>query len=429
MQPRIVFDQISKRYRKGGALPSLRNILGHWNANENPEQFYWAVNDVSFAVDQGEALGIIGPNGAGKTTTLKLLSRVTLPTSGSIDVRGRFSALIELGAGFHPDLSGRENIFLNGTILGMRRAEVKARFDQIVDFAGIEPFIDTPVKRYSSGMYARLGFAIAAHVDPDVLLVDEVLAVGDYAFRMKCYDRMNQLRDNGTALVFVSHNMEDIRRVCNRVIVMYRGSKAFEGTAGQGVAEYSNILRANASRTDKPAAGGDGLSQRRMTHAARIEKVELVDSEGNSCSTVVSGETAFVRITFQCFEETPSPICAYTMFGETGEVVYDTTTRVLGMDTPSYKAGEWATWTYKLEMHLLDGTYTVNIDLAYADLSCYYDFIANALNFTVIGAKHAKGVANLRADVAFARATPLPFTAPLLTLPNTTPELAGQPRR
>jgi lipopolysaccharide transport system ATP-binding protein len=425
MQPRISFDQVSKRYRKGGALPSLRNILGNWNAAENPDQFYWAVNDVSFAVNQGEALGIIGPNGAGKTTTLKLLSRVTLPTSGKIDVRGRFSALIELGAGFHPDLSGRENIFLNGTILGMRRAEVKARFDQIVDFAGIEPFIDTPVKRYSSGMYARLGFAIAAHVDPEVLLVDEVLAVGDYAFRMKCYERMNQLRDNGTALVFVSHNMEDIRRVCNRVIVMYRGKRAFEGTAGQGVAEYSNILRANASRTDKPAAGSEGLSQRRMTHAARIEKVELVDDEGKQRTTVVSGETAFVRVTFQCFEQTPSPVCACTLFGETGEVVYDTTTRVLGMDTPSYQAGEWATWTYKLEMHLLDGTYTVNIDLAYADLSCYYDFIANALNFTVIGAKNAKGVANLRADVTFAQAEALPSTLPLLT----SPELAGQAQR
>ncbi|MCB0185349.1 MAG: ABC transporter ATP-binding protein, partial [Caldilineaceae bacterium] len=218
MAPSIQFENVTKRYRIGQWLPSIREALSS-NNGKTPKQYHLAVNDVSFALEPGEALGVIGPNGAGKTTILKLLSGVTHPTSGQIAINGRFSALIELGAGFHPDLSGRENIFLNGTILGMPRAEIQRRFDQIVDFAGIGPFLDTPVKRYSSGMYARLGFSIAAHVDPDVLLVDEVLAVGDYAFQQKCYAHMEMLRRQGTSLIFVSHNMEAVRRVCDRGLV------------------------------------------------------------------------------------------------------------------------------------------------------------------------------------------------------------------
>ena len=201
MKPSIVLDQISKRYRTGTGLTNFRDLFTD-RRNTAPEKYHWAVKDVNFSLQPGDALGIIGPNGAGKTTLLKLLSRVTKPTSGNIHVNGRLSALIELGAGFHPDLAGRDNIFLNGTILGMRRSEIKSRFDEIVDFAGIGDYLDTPVKRYSSGMYARLGFAIAAHVDPQILLVDEVLAVGDYAFQQKCYARMDELRSHGTIFNF-----------------------------------------------------------------------------------------------------------------------------------------------------------------------------------------------------------------------------------
>lgn len=401
MAPSVSFDQVSKCYRLGGGLPGLRDIFG-LRRNNADDRVHWAVNQLSFTLEQGEALGFIGPNGAGKTTTLKLLSSVTQPTSGKITVNGRFSALIELGAGFHPDLTGRENVYLNGTILGMRRPEIKARFDQIVDFAGIEQFIDTPVKRYSSGMYARLGFAIAAYVDPDVLLVDEVLAVGDYAFRMKCYQRMEELRANGTSLIFVSHNMADIRRVCDRAIVMYQGRKAFAGTAAEAVSEYANILRRYASADSRPQeAGAGGLSQRRMTHAARIERAELLDEQGRPTTTVRTGETVYIKVTFQCFEEVHAPIFACTMYGDNGEEVYDTTTQLLGVTTPNYQAGDWATITYKLDIHLLDGTYSVAVDMAYADLSCYYDFVADAINFTVVGAKTARGVANLRAGVSF----------------------------
>lgn len=408
----IRFDNVSKRYRVGRSLPSLRQILGLGRA-ENPQSphVHWAVRDVSWELAPSEALAIIGPNGAGKTTTLKLLSRVTQPTSGAIDIRGRYAALIELGAGFHPDLTGRENIFLNGAILGMKRGEIRRRFDQIVDFAGIEQYLDTPVKRYSSGMTARLGFAVAAHVDPDVLLIDEVLAVGDYAFRMKCYARMNELRERGASLIFVSHNMEDVRRVCDRGLVMYAGAKAFAGTAAEAVAEYANVLRQNASRSAKEANGaGGGLAQRRMTHEARITRVDLVGEDGHTRRAVISGEKVSLVVEFECYADVEQPVFACIMHGPNGELVYDTTTRVLGLTSPSYKAGQRGCITYELAAHLLDGSYTISTDLAYADLSCYYDFVANALTFSVVGGNRAKGVANLWANVEFLPPTPVEAT-------------------
>ncbi|MCB0178012.1 MAG: ABC transporter ATP-binding protein [Anaerolineae bacterium] len=401
MAPAILFNQVSKCYRVGRGLASLFAIFGKQDYSET-DKFHWAVNDVSFEVQPGEALAIIGPNGAGKTTTLKLLSRVTQPTSGQIQVNGRFSALIELGAGFHPELTGRENVYLNGIILGMKRSEIRARFDQIVDFAGIEQYLDTPVKRYSSGMYARLGFAIAAHVDPDVLLVDEVLAVGDYAFRMKCYNRMDELRAKGTSLLFVSHNMEDVRRVCDRGIVLYGGRKVFEGIAAEAVAEYANALRDNASSSRKSRKVGENLlAQKVMTHAARIERVEMIGADGIPIRTVRSGETVHVEVEVQFFEDAEAPVFASAFYGPNGEVVYDTTTRLLGVSTPNFRAGDRAVIRYELTMNLIDGLYRLTTDLAYNDLSCYYDYVADALSFVVVASDPAKGIANLQTDVSF----------------------------
>jgi ABC-type polysaccharide/polyol phosphate transport system ATPase subunit len=403
MAAAVQFDQVSKRYRIGHRLSSLRSLFGKGESSR--DQYHWAVKDVTFDLQPGEALGILGPNGAGKTTILKLLSSITRPTSGQLQINGRLSALIELGAGFHPDLTGRENVFLNGAILGMRRAEIKDRFERIIDFAGIGDYLDTPVKRYSSGMYARLGFAIAAHVDPDIMLVDEVLAVGDYAFRMKCYERMHELRRSGTSLIFVSHNMEDINRVCDRGLVMVRGQKAFEGPVSEAVAEYATVLRQSTSSKPAAIAGSRGLGERRMTHAARIERVEMIGENGTPTKSVRSGESIKLVVEFQCFEDVESPVCACTIRGMSGEIVYDTTTRLLGVDTPSFRAGERATIEYKLDAHLLNGVYTLATDLAYADLSCYYDYMGDALNFVVTDGGDSKGVANLDAQVSFTRLT------------------------
>ena len=200
---------------------------------------FWALKDVSFEVKEGEVIGIIGRNGAGKSTLLKILSRITEPTEGRVTLRGRVASLLEVGTGFHPELSGRENIFLNGAILGMSRNEIRTKFDEIVDFAGVEKFLDTPVKRYSSGMYVRLAFAVAAHLDPEILVVDEVLAVGDQEFQRKCLGKMQDVAQHGRTVLFVSHNLSAIRNLCVNGIVLQNGKLVFQGTAGKSI-EYYN---------------------------------------------------------------------------------------------------------------------------------------------------------------------------------------------
>jgi lipopolysaccharide transport system ATP-binding protein len=243
----LEFNHVWKKFKRGEKYDSLRDLIpalakGLLSGNhrgELGEREFWAVNDVSFHVERGEALGIIGPNGAGKSTILKLLSGILRPNKGEITVKGRLSALIEVGAGFHQDLTGRENIYLNGAILGMTKREIDKKFDEIVEFSGVEEFIDTPVKRYSSGMYARLGFSVAAHVDPDILLVDEVLSVGDLEFQQKCINKMLSLKNNGVPIVFVSHNLQSIQMLCNKAILVKIGRIAKEGSAGEIIADYT----------------------------------------------------------------------------------------------------------------------------------------------------------------------------------------------
>jgi len=263
----VQFANVSKRFRLGEPHDSLRDVL--WSglarlagrrSQGHERSVFWALRDVDFVVPRGEALGIIGPNGAGKSTALKLLAGILRPDRGTISVHGRLAALIEVGAGFHGDLTGRENIFLNGTILGMSRPEIRDKLDAIVTFAGLERFLDTPVKRYSSGMYARLGFSIASHVDPDILLVDEVLSVGDAMFRLRCLERMHQLVRDGATLVFVTHCLEQMQSICRRAIVLEGGAVSFEGPARDAVGHYLQAMsRAYITRPPDlpPAAGGD----------------------------------------------------------------------------------------------------------------------------------------------------------------------------
>ena len=273
MKPAVRFDKVSKRYELGTGQTSIKRIIKKPFArmlgrkNGIPEsQVLWALRDVSFNIEPGSALGLVGPNGSGKTTSLKLLSRITFPTSGRVHINGRISALIELGAGFHPDLTGRENVYLNGTILGMKKEEIDKRFDQIVDFSGIERFIDTPVKRYSSGMYVRLGFSVAAHVEPDVLLVDEVLAVGDAQFRQKCARRIEELQQIGTTIVFVAHNLYLVRSVCDQAVFLLKGVVQQQGDVDEVLNNYENwLIEQQIEQGGAPAAAMrskvDGHSQ------------------------------------------------------------------------------------------------------------------------------------------------------------------------
>ncbi len=281
----VQFVNVCKRFRRGAAHDSLRDLLGAglgrltgWGRGRNraKNDTFWALDDVSFEVRRGQALGVIGPNGAGKSTALKLLAGILRPERGEVRVGGRLAALIEVGAGFHADLTGRENVFLNGSILGMSRRETQAKLDAIVSFAGIESFLDTPVKRYSSGMYARLGFAIAAHVDPDVLLVDEVLSVGDAVFRLRCIERMRELIRNGVTLVFVTHNLEQMQSACPRALVLDSGKPTFLGCSQDAVAHYMEAMsRAYAAhKTDIPSEHGDKPGAVRLVGLRFLNEVD-----------------------------------------------------------------------------------------------------------------------------------------------------------
>jgi ABC-type polysaccharide/polyol phosphate transport system ATPase subunit len=256
----VRFDAVAKRYR-----------LRRPGAREYED--FWALRDVSFDVARGETLGIIGHNGAGKSTILKLLSRITAPTRGTITLDGRVAALIEIGSGFHPELSGRENVFLSGAVLGMRRREIAAKLDRIVDFAGVGPFIDMPVKWYSSGMYVRLGFAVAAHLDADILLIDEVLGVGDAAFQVRSFERIDQLRRDGATLIFISHDLSTVERLCDRVVLMNRGRLAGAGSAAEMVAQYQTLVNDSFA-----AAAADASAP--VTGGARIANVTFHDQAG-----------------------------------------------------------------------------------------------------------------------------------------------------
>ena len=232
-------EQVSKKYN----LPANGNSPKRWykRAFARPSSEMWALREITFEVNEGEALGIVGHNGAGKTTMLKLLSSITAPTSGQITIRGRLAALVEVSSGFHPELTGRENIFLHGAMLGMRRAEIARKMNSIVEFAGVGQYIDVPVKRYSSGMYVRLGFSIAAHLDPDILLLDEVLAVGDVAFQTKCLDRIAELRKAGRTIVFVSHDLAAVYRLCDRAILLAHGRMIEDGSPRAVIDKYQHM--------------------------------------------------------------------------------------------------------------------------------------------------------------------------------------------
>src|SRR5512141_488159 len=256
---------------------------------------FWALEDVSFEVNEGEVVGIIGRNGAGKSTLLKILSRITEPTRGRVDIYGRVGALLEVGTGFHPELTGRENIFLSGAILGMRKAEIARQFDKIVDFAEVEQFIDTPTKRYSSGMYTRLAFAVAAHLEPEILLVDEVLAVGDASFQKKCLGKMEDVAGEGRTVFFVSHNTQAVRQLCTRCILLEHGQVAADGPTDSTLAIYNQRLR--DTRIDAET-GLNNPENRRGSGAVRFTAISVEDLTGAERYSFQMGETVRFKLSF-----------------------------------------------------------------------------------------------------------------------------------
>lgn len=279
----IKVENLSKLYYLGNTSHnSLRDALVSFikNPKRNKKEELWALRDVNFEVKDGETLGIIGHNGAGKSTLLKILSRITKPTSGNIEIKGRIGSLLEVGTGFHNELSGRENIFLNGAILGMKRAEIVKKFDEIVAFSEIEKFLDTPVKHYSSGMYMRLAFAVAAHLDPEVLIVDEVLAVGDTSFQKKCLNKMRDVSQSGRTVLFVSHDMSSITRICTRAIALSGGKIVSEGNSGEVVREY--LSASWGMRNERDFTEDVSVPQ---SEFVRLKKVRIVNEASKTQGT------------------------------------------------------------------------------------------------------------------------------------------------
>ena len=331
MKPIIRASGVSKLYHIGAARQphgtlrealagAVRSPLRRRGARGEGENL-WALKDVSFDVQPGEVVGFIGRNGAGKSTLLKILSRITEPTSGRVELYGRVGSLLEVGTGFHPELTGRENVYLNGAILGMRKAEIDAKFDEIVAFSELEKFLDTPVKHYSSGMYTRLAFAVAAHLEPEILIVDEVLAVGDAAFQRKCLGKMEEVRHQGRTVLFVSHQLSAVEKICSRALVIRAGVVAFEGGTQDAIRYYLSDLDSNVRASDLASMRRSGTGELRVTGFS------VEDGSGAQVPVVFSGQDAVFVLDFETvagasLRDVSVGVSVHTPMGETLTIVY-----------------------------------------------------------------------------------------------------------
>jgi lipopolysaccharide transport system ATP-binding protein len=346
----IKVEGLSKRYRYGviGHGTLYKDLESWWariRGREDPNvritehigpgldgEWFWALRDISFDVRQGEVLGIIGRNGAGKSTLLKILSRVTTLTEGVVKIRGRVASLLEVGTGFHQELTGRENVFLNGAILGMTKNEIRGRFDEIVDFSGLEKFIDTPVKRYSSGMYVRLAFAVAAHLEPEILFVDEVLAVGDIEFQKKCLGKMEDIAKGGRTILFVSHNMAAIRNLCQRTLLIDKGELLMNSATNQVVAHYlgQNLLEGAVASSEQIEIRMEGLIRRKHPFI-RFREIALLDVSGLPRKSFHSDEDIVVSVDFECLQAVHGLFIAINVVDENAVPILTT----LNLDDPA----------------------------------------------------------------------------------------------
>ncbi|WP_128545207.1 ABC transporter ATP-binding protein [Larkinella soli] len=391
----ITVEDISKRYiidhKKGKGSNSIKDAVveqfrklfngkNSSDAERIEHEEFWALRDVSFAVEQGDRIGIVGHNGAGKSTLLKILSKITEPSSGRIHIRGRIASLLEVGTGFHPELTGRENIFLNGSILGMSREEIRRHFDEIVDFGGIEKFLDTPVKRYSSGMYVRLGFAIAAHLDPEIMIIDEVLAVGDAEFQKKCLGKMRDVSASGRTILFVSHNMTAVQALCNKTLYFERGQLIEQGETNQVISSYlSKVSKTRLARhwaTPEEAPGND---------LVRIKRIELIP-EYRDNQNFIDVRTPFrVRFEFWNMMDKANLNLSLHLNSMTGECIFN-----VGTQSQPFAKGVISGECLIPGHFLNDGTYNVSVMIVKDTVTPLYN-MEEGLIFDV--ADYREGVA------------------------------------
>jgi lipopolysaccharide transport system ATP-binding protein len=386
-EPAIVFDRVWKKFRRGERHDSLRDAItaaAKWPFTKRRRQAlgrqeFWALRDVSFEVKPGEAIGIIGANGAGKSTALKLLSKILRPTSGACRVQGRVGALIEIAAGFHPDLTGRENLYLQGAIMGMKRAEVTGKLDDIIDFSGIRDFIDTPVKRYSSGMNARLGFAIAAHVDPDVLLIDEVLAVGDFAFQQKCYRRLQDFRESGAAIVFVSHNMQAIASLCDRALLLRPNQTSILGS----VSDVSSLYASADSAANDPRVTVRGFTIHRHGERAPLD------------GAVVPGTPLVLDIELEANTTLPRCSVGLEVVRSDGLVMFNGGPMIDGRPPIDLEPGARLRARIQFRANVLRGTYRIMLNVVDANKTWPLIAISGLASFVVNETTRVAGCAEL----------------------------------
>jgi lipopolysaccharide transport system ATP-binding protein len=396
----VVFDAVWKKFRQGERHDSLRDLIpaaigalrGRSSSADLKTEEFWAVHDVSFEVRQGEALGIIGPNGAGKSTTLKLLTRILRPNRGRCVVAGRVGALIEVAAGFHPDLTGRENCYLQGSLMGMKRSEVAKKFDEIVEFAGVGAFVDTQVKRYSSGMNARLGFSIAAHLNPDVLIIDEVLSVGDMAFQEKCIQRMRRFKHEGVTIVFVSHNLQAVAELCDRALYLNRQARALGPTADV----VSAYVRDSFATSSEAAQGEIKIVSAALRH---LDGTVVTDP-------VAPGTRLNFSVEFDAVDHVDDATFAFRLHRSTDQLlVYDGhfSQRELGMD--SVVPGRF-TVQYQFDVNLTRGQYYFDVFAQHTPTQRFMGRLRPAGHVTVAEARTWGGVADVAAHASLVRPGP-----------------------
>jgi lipopolysaccharide transport system ATP-binding protein len=393
----LKIDNVSKQYRLGlvGTGTLIHDLNRWWHLIRGKEDPYlqigdvndrekyggdyvWALQDISFEVNKGDIIGIIGKNGAGKSTLLKLLSQVTGPTTGSINIKGRIAALLEVGTGFHPELTGRENIFLNGAILGMTKEEINAKIDEIIDFSGVAKYIDTPVKRYSSGMMVRLGFAVAAHLEPEILVVDEVLAVGDAEFQKKCLGKMKDVAGEGRTVIFVSHNMASIRNLCQKGVVLSKGEISFSGDVEDAISAY---LCKNVKSSDQLESKVNETDRLINTGEAKVTEIQLINSSNKADNKLAYQERFTIRLALDIFKKIENinlSIEVVTKFGESVSYGYSSNNR----DLLSFDVGKYEI-EFKLPIDLMPGDYALATGISNFYTGASIDYIEYFYPFQV----------------------------------------------
>ena len=398
----VLVQNVSKLYRLYRHPSDRLRLLFPFQAKRRPAEF-WALRNVNLTVAEGEVLGVVGPNGSGKSTLLQIVSGILQPTSGRVLTRGRIAALLELGAGFNPEFSGRENVFLNGEILGISREEVARIFPRIEEFAEIGEFINRPVKEYSTGMYIRLAFATAIHVDPQILIVDEALAVGDAIFASRCVQKFEELKSRGVTVLFVSHDLGLVKRLSDRAVLMLKGSVAAEGSPSDVVNRYvGHVLERQQEREQIAEGAPEGAERGSFRHgdrASRITRVELLNGCGEPCKTVSSGERVTVHIEARFERGVAQPVAGFLIRNRLGIDVYGTNSRVEQIDLGEVAAGETLAIDFTFDCLLTRQEYTLTVATQYWDGSSQ-DWVDDVIAFTVAEAKELAGLANLRAAVS-----------------------------